>query len=702
MKPAAIMDSSGKHPLHSIEPIATMAGAISSARTLREIFRGLFLFAVETTPADAIFVALYDSSEKTRRCVYTANHIVDNRGAASLEEEEDEDLARFPELPLTTSPQSQAIRERRAVNVPDFQAAVEGLVGGVDGGSDFKQRPPRSSVAIPLTVDDSILGALELQSTEPAAFDDSHLPALTMAAKLAAVALRNLDLLERERSARLAVERSEARFRSLVQNSSDVIRLLDAEGNLLYESPSIKRVLGYEPRARGDGSAFERIHPDDRQWLREALSQAMETGSGEATYRVRHANGEWRWIEALGRNMLDDPNVGAFVLNSRDITERKRAEDAVEALNRSLEERVQHLSSLRDIDRAIAGSLDLRFVLNVLLSQVRCRLGVDAAAVLLHSTESSSLRYEAHQGLRGSARPARSRTLGEGDAGWLRLARDSLREVDVEQFTKAFLPVRGPLPEEYRGYRAVPLLAKGKIQGVLELFAREELTFDEEWYGYLDSMAAQAAIAIDNAVLFEGLERSNAALRRAYDTTIEGWARALDLRDHETVGHSRRVTEMTLALARELGVREADLVQIRWGSLLHDIGKMGVPDAILLKPGELSREEWGLMKRHTEYARDLLAPIEFLSMALEIPYSHHEKWDGTGYPQGLKGEQIPLPARIFAVVDVYDAITSERPYHAAWSEESALEFIRGQSGQHFEPRIVDAFLKLLERTNLNR
>ena len=194
----------------------------------------------------------------------------------------------------------------------------------------------------------------------------------------------------------------------------------------------------------------------------------------------------------------------------------------------------------------------------------------------------------------------------------------------------------------------------------------------------------------------ENILALNAELLHAYDATIEGWSRALDLRDHETEGHSRRVTEMTLRLARAVGIPDADLVHIRRGALLHDIGKMGVPDAVLLKPGPLDDDEWVLMRRHPALAREMLAPTEFLLPALDIPYCHHEKWDGTGYPQGLKGDQIPLPARLFALVDVWDALTSDRPYRSAWPRERVLDHLHRLSGTHFDPEITSVFLHLME------
>jgi len=192
------------------------------------------------------------------------------------------------------------------------------------------------------------------------------------------------------------------------------------------------------------------------------------------------------------------------------------------------------------------------------------------------------------------------------------------------------------------------------------------------------------------------LREANTQLLSAYEATIEGWSHALDLRDQETEGHSQRVTELTLKLAKILGMSDDEIMHIRRGALLHDMGKIGIPDSILHKPAALTDEEWVVMRKHPQFVYDMLYSVEYLRPALNIPYCHHEKWDGTGYPRGLKGEQIPLAARLFAVVDVWDALTSDRPYRPAWSQEDALIFIREQSGSHFDPQVVDLFFKVIE------
>jgi putative two-component system response regulator len=193
----------------------------------------------------------------------------------------------------------------------------------------------------------------------------------------------------------------------------------------------------------------------------------------------------------------------------------------------------------------------------------------------------------------------------------------------------------------------------------------------------------------------KGLEHSHQKLIEAYDATIEGWSRAMEMRDRDTEGHTRRVTEVTLLLAKEFGFTDDELVHLKRGAMLHDMGKLSIPDSILLKTGSLNDDEWVIMRKHPQMAYSLLSPVEYLHPALDIPYCHHERWDGSGYPRGLKSEEIPLVARLFAVVDVWDALLSDRPYRAAWEKEKVLAYIRGQSGKDFDPKVVDIFLKLM-------
>jgi len=200
--------------------------------------------------------------------------------------------------------------------------------------------------------------------------------------------------------------------------------------------------------------------------------------------------------------------------------------------------------------------------------------------------------------------------------------------------------------------------------------------------------------AAQERLLTEQARQAAQAVAEAYDQTLIGWSRALDLRDKETEGHSQRVAQLTLAVAQALNIPPEEQINMWRGAMLHDIGKIGVPDSILHKPGPLTEEEWEIMRCHTTYAYELLSPIAYLRTAIDIPYCHHEKWDGTGYPRGLRGEQIPLAARIFALVDVWDALTNDRPYRKAWSREQAYQYICEQKGKHFDPNLVDLFLSI--------
>jgi HD-GYP domain-containing protein (c-di-GMP phosphodiesterase class II) len=334
----------------------------------------------------------------------------------------------------------------------------------------------------------------------------------------------------------------------------------------------------------------------------------------------------------------------------------------------------------------------------MLLGQVTTQLNVDAADILLFNPHTQALEFAAGHGFRTTALQYTQLRLGEGYAGQAALERQTIRVQNLKEQKADFLRSPSPLAEEaFISYCGVPLLAKGDVCGVLEVFNRSMLEPDVDWLDFLETLAGQAAIAVENAMLFKDLQRSNSELTLAYDATIEGWSRALDLRDKETEGHTQRVTEMSVELARRMGIEAGELIHIRRGAMLHDIGKMGIPDRILLKPGPLTEDEWQIMRQHPRYAHELLSPIAYLSSALDIPLYHHERWDGSGYPHGLKGEQIPLSARIFTVVDVFDALTSDRPYRPARSHRQALDYIQSQNGQHFDPKVVEAFLDMISK-----
>jgi PAS domain S-box-containing protein/putative nucleotidyltransferase with HDIG domain len=373
------------------------------------------------------------------------------------------------------------------------------------------------------------------------------------------------------------------------------------------------------------------------------------------------------------------------------------ADIAANAIHRSTlheqtERQLNRLTVLRAMELAASSSLDLKLVLEVLLEQITTRLAIDAADVLLVQPSQTTLEYAAGRGFRLSGVTQRHMALGEGLAGTVALRRQVVYVSNLDDVRPTLSGTAWMDGEDFVSYYAAPLIVAGQIVGVLEVFQRSHLGPDLEWSDFFEGLALQAAIAIEKAQLYDRLRLSTQQLALAYDATIEGWSRALDLRDHETEGHSVRVTELSLQLARALGIDEEQIVHIRRGALLHDIGKMGIPDQILLKAGPLTPEEREIICEHPANAYQLLSPIAYLTPALDIPYCHHEKWDGTGYPRGLAGQDIPLAARIFAVVDVWDALCSDRPYRRGWPPAKVREYIRDQAGKHFDPQIVDVFL----------
>ena len=360
-----------------------------------------------------------------------------------------------------------------------------------------------------------------------------------------------------------------------------------------------------------------------------------------------------------------------------------------------LKRRVDQLSALHAVDAAIGSTTDLRVSLQSVLENITRQLQVDAADVLLLNSSTLILQYAAGVGFLTSEIMRTSLSIGRGLAGKAALDRRMVVIPDLSMEADGFLRSNLINAERFVSFLAVPLMAKGEVKGVLEIFNRSPLQIDEERRSFLEMLAGQAALAIDNALLFESLEKANVELVMAYDATIEGWSQALELRDQETQGHSARVLDLTLRLASAMKLSDKETQEVRRGVLLHDIGKMGIPDAILHKPGPLTEDEWVTMRKHPQHAYDMLAPIVYLRNSLDIPYCHHEKWDGSGYPRGLKGETIPLTARIFSVVDVYDALTSDRPYRGAWSKEKTVEYIIEQTGKHFDPHVVEVFLRLI-------
>jgi PAS domain S-box-containing protein len=474
------------------------------------------------------------------------------------------------------------------------------------------------------------------------------------------------------------------RYQTLVSQASVGIVLVTREGQVVESNDSACRMLGVPREELSGRMLWDFVDENDREAFQAVMDGVLHGRLEFRELEIAHRDGSQVPVEVSARLLSD----GSMHIILRDLTERKQAEKAIRMqLNR--------LAALRKIDIAISSTVNLDETLDILIDQVLDQLNVDAADVLLYNQETGRLTFAAGKGFRTDLIRSSSFAIDEGVVGRLITRQKPLMISDFDPGEDSFLRIDLLTGEGFESYYGVPLVSKGELKGVLEVFNRQHVQNDAPWMKFLDTLAGQAAIAIDNAGLYESLKRKNEELARAYDATLEGWSRALELRDQETDGHSRRVSDLVLRLARYLGIDGEELVHIRRGTLLHDIGKMGVPDRILLKDGPLTPEEWEVMRRHPEYAYQMLAPIRYLRPAIAIPYSHHERWDGSGYPRGLQGQEIPLAARIFAVVDVWDALLSNRPYRRAWPVEQVKKYLLEKAGKHFDPQIVDAFLAMM-------
>ncbi|MBI5074006.1 MAG: PAS domain S-box protein [Nitrospirae bacterium] len=495
----------------------------------------------------------------------------------------------------------------------------------------------------------------------------------------------NYDISKRK-EAEAALRDREKLLRTIVESEPECVKLLSRDGELIMMNPAGLAMLDAESLDAVKGHSIAAlVNAEFREPFRRLTEEVFQGRSGKLQFIATGFKGRQLWLDTHAvplRN--EDDEIIALLGITRDITDRKRDEE-------SLERQLKFMTALSDIGMAISSSLDMRGTLNILLDRLTSQLRVDAADVMLLDQDTLYLSCAAALGFKTPAIRKISPRLGMGHAGRAAMERRTLIITDLGDTLTHSLRDEG-----FKSYIGVPLISQGKIKGVLEIFQRERFDPTNEWLGYLELISAQAAIAIDNASMYDSLQRSNMELTLSYDATLEGWGRTLEFRDEDTMGHTARVADMTVRFARKMGLDEREIVHVRRGALLHDIGKIGISDAILLKPGRLSDDERVIMQRHPDYAYRLLSPIPFLRPSLDIPYCHHEKWDGTGYPRGLKGVQIPLSARIFSVVDVWDALLSARPYREAWSLSRVREYIQLRADTEFDPAVVDCFLKILD------
>ena len=619
----------------------------------------------------------------------------------------------------------RTVRTKKPQNVPDVKA-----------DADYVESNLRmcSELAVPIIVNKKVFGVINSESEEPDYYTDADRKLLTTLSNQLAVAIEKIQLFEAEKQhtkeitalydtalATSSELETDTLYQKLYQEVKELFPL-DIFTLVRYDQLAETIEIAYikeNDKVLGewigrkfnqeDSALFRRVIVEQKPFLsRDLVKEKISKGIKISSEKKIHS---WLGVPlvtrgyVIGAISVETYDANKYNENHRRLLESIAAQAAIALDNARLLEQthnqIERLAALHDIDLVINSSLDLRVTLNILLDQVVEKLSVDAAAVLLLNPRSQILEYTASRGFHTHIIEQYHLRMGEGISGQAAMERHLVQALNLNELEDDLAYTNLMQEEGFASYYSVPLVAKGQIKGVLDLFNRTPLNPDQEWFNFLETLAGQAAIAIDNTSLLEDLHRTNVELSLAYDTTLEGWSKALDLRDKETEGHTQRVVDITLRIAQSMGIDNEELIHIRRGALLHDIGKMGIPDAILLKPGPLTDEEWEVMKRHPVYAHDLLYPITHLRSALDIPYHHHEKWNGMGYPQGLKEEQIPLPARIFAVVDVWDALTSDRPYRKAWTSKKALEYIREQSGTQFDPKVVDVFLSLIKSELIN-
>ena len=591
----------------------------------------------------------------------------------------------------------------------------------------------RSEIAVPIKVTDAIFGVINAESIEENHFKQDDLKLLIAIANQLATTIEKIQLQEKQlqRTKELTGLYETALATSSILDTKSlyeklyeqVKELFSLDAFLIARSESIDESIEIAFAMEEDKPLLElvgqKFPKDDSGLLGWMIQNKKSFLSSDVTVdplpvespQSGKPTRAWLGVPfivkgyAIGGISVQSFEANVFNENHLRLLESMAAQVAIALDNARLleqaQEQLSRLAALHDIDLVINSSLDLRVTLNILLDQVVDKLAIDAASVLLFNPRTQMLEYAAGRGFRTHSIEHYSLRMGEGISGQAAMERHLIQALNLDELDDSLTYANIMHEEGFFSYFSVPLIAKGQVKGVLDIFNRKLLNPDQGWFNFLETLGGQAAIAIDNTTLLEDLHRTNVELTLAYDTTLEGWSKALDLRDEETEGHTQRVTELTILIAQQMNIPEEDIIHIRRGALLHDIGKMGIPDRILLKPGPLDEEEWKVMKNHSSLAYNLLYPITYLRPALDVPLYHHEKYDGSGYPNGLKGEQIPLAARIFAIVDVWDALTSDRPYRPAWRAKKALNHIKDQAGTHFDPRIVEIFLNLIKSELIN-
>lgn len=501
------------------------------------------------------------------------------------------------------------------------------------------------------------------------------------------------------------------RFRTLIETAPDIILTIDRDGHIYFinKIPSVFAAQTHE-----ESNIFDLIFEDSITTFKAMLERVYQRQAPQyGEFAVITSSGGKAWY-TVSANLIDEGSSAQhLILVARDITTQKQ-NDAL------IEQRNQEIRILYEINQMISSSLDINTIYDHLYEGISQMMDCDHLMISSYEPDKKMICY-AYGRLDGEQVEIEKLPLlslekeGMGVQSQVIHERKPILIKDIQKemssAANAFY-VTGKIPVYdskhadqltknsqkvvVRSGILVPIVLENEVVGIIQVFSRQLNAYSVQDIRIMQALAAQVAVASNNAKLYRDLRASTEDLFLAYDRTLEGWSTALQMREKETAGHTKRVAELSMLLAERLGIPEEERIHIWRGALLHDIGKLVIPDDILHKTEYFDEKEWETIKQHPIYAYEWLSPIEYLRPALDIPYSHHERWNGSGYPQGLSGESIPLAARMFAVIDVYDALSSDRPYRKAWLHENVLQYIKEQAGTEFDPAIVAVFLDMIQ------
>jgi PAS domain S-box-containing protein len=501
---------------------------------------------------------------------------------------------------------------------------------------------------------------------------------------------------------------AEARLRlqgAALEAAANAILITDRDGNVQWGNQAFLNLTGYSmAEAIGENPrALIKSGFHDNAFYQKLWTTILEGQVWHGEIINRRKTGELYPEELTITPLLgSNRDVEHFIAIKQDISERKRAEasllDSQQALLRAhslTQLSLQRLHVLHSIELAITSEMELNQMMRIVLNNIKQLGTLNAIALFTPQEGSENFILSAQAGI-----PLDSMDMVfDPFCCMLHKVEDPLfkplylSDIHNHPFARC---LEKRLFNSFQSCAVLPLVIDQRTKGLLLVFSSVQMEFDNGWCDFLQSLAFQITLTLERYELFTSMEVANEKLIGAYEATLEGWSRALELREREIAGHSQRVVDMALSLAQAYELDEDEIQHIRRGALLHDIGKMGIPDSILLKPGPLDQGEWDLMRQHPLYSYHLLSGIPYLTPALDIPYYHHEKWDGSGYPLGLRGEEIPLSARLFAIVDVWDALINDRPYRKAWPMERIRDYLVEEKGRHFDPQVVDVFLNIVD------